>query len=91
MGKVILYGELARKAGVREIIITTTGKTVLEIISEIAEKFDLRDMLFKNDKIRPLYLILIDGRDYLSLGLLNEKLDAEKEIRLVPTFHGGKF
>ena len=89
MGRVILYGELARRAGVREVEIGTSNRTVLEIIKEIAEKYNIADLLFMDSKIRPFYLILIDGRDYLSLGLLNKKLEKEKEIRIIPTFHGG--
>ena len=91
MGKLILYGELARRIGRREIKISTRGKRVIDILKEFAEKYNVVDLLFKDNKIRPLYLILIDGRDYYSLGLLNTTLDEEKEIRIIPTFHGGNF
>ncbi|MHA1615774.1 MAG: hypothetical protein ACTSX9_00445 [Candidatus Njordarchaeales archaeon] len=89
MGKLILYGDLAQRVGKKEVEISTRGKKVIDILREFARKYNVQDLLFKNDKLRPLYLILIDGRDYYSLGLLNTILDDEKEIRIIPTFHGG--
>lgn len=90
MGKVVLYGELARRAGTREINVDTTGRTVLEILFSIAEQYNIKDLLFEKGKVRPFYLILIDGKDFLTLGLLNKQIEEEKEIKVIPVFHGGK-
>jgi len=89
LGKIIVYGEIAQRIGKREIEITTKGKTVIGILREFAEKYNVKDLIFRDNKVRPIYLILINGRDYFSLGLLNERLEDEVEIKLVPTFHGG--
>ena len=89
MGKIILYGELARRAGVKEIKVSTQGKKLIDILREIAEKYDLKDIMFKNERLRPLFLIMIEGADYFSLRRLNEQLNEEKEIKIIPIFHGG--
>ncbi|MGQ4891745.1 MAG: MoaD/ThiS family protein [Candidatus Njordarchaeia archaeon] len=89
MGKIILYGILAERAGNKEIEINTDGRTPLEILEEVASRYNLKDLIFKDKKVRPIYLVMIDGRDYLSLGLLNKPMEGEKEIRLIPVYHGG--
>ena len=89
MGKVILYGILAERAGSKEIEISTNGKTPLSILEEVANRYNLKDLIFKDKKVRPIYLVMIDGKDYLSLGLLNKPIEGEKEIRLIPVYHGG--
>jgi len=89
MGKIILYGELARRAGTREINIQTSGRTLLELLHEISKKYGLEDILFRKNKVRPIFLIVIDNKDYLSLGLLNTKIKGEKTIKIIPTVHGG--
>ncbi|MHA1676329.1 MAG: MoaD/ThiS family protein [Candidatus Njordarchaeales archaeon] len=90
MGKVILKGELAIRADAKEIEVETKGRRVVDILKDIADRYNLWDFIFKNKtKVRPYLLIMIDGRDYLSLGKLNEVLEDEKEIKIIPTFHGG--
>ncbi len=89
MGKIILYGELARRAGVKEIDIETSGKTLLELLHEISRKYGLRDIIFRKNRVRPIFLIIIDNKDYLSLGLLNVKIEGDKVIKIIPTVHGG--
>lgn len=89
LGKLILYGILSERAGKKEIEISTDGRTPREILLEAAEKYNLKDLIFKDKKIRPIYLIMIDGKDYLSLGMVDKPLDGEKEIRLIPVYHGG--
>jgi len=89
MGKVILYGILAERAGTKEIEVDTDGRTPDEILREISERYNLNELLYKEGKIRPIYLVMIDGRDHLSLGLMNRKIEGEKEIRVIPIYHGG--
>ncbi len=89
MGKVILYGILAERAGVKEIEIKTNGRTPNDILKEISEKYNLSDLIFKEGKVRPIYLVMIDGQDHLSLGLMGKKIDGEKEVRIIPIYHGG--
>jgi len=90
MGKIILYGILLERAGVKEIEIETKGKKLIDIIKKIADQYNLKELLFKQGKVRPIYLIMVDGQDYLSLGLLNKEFEEEKEIRIIPVYHGGK-
>jgi len=89
MGKVILYGILAERAGVKEIEIETNDRTPNDILKEISERYNLNELLFKEGKIRPIYLVMIDGQDHLSLGLMGKKISGEKEIRIIPIYHGG--
>ncbi len=90
LGKVILYGILAERAGVKEIEVKTDGRTPIDIIREVAEKYNIKDVLLKEGKVRPLFLVMIDGRDHLSLGLMGKPIDGEKEIRIIPIYHGGR-
>lgn len=89
MGKIILYGELARRAGEKEINIQTSGRTLLELLREISKKYGLEDIIFRKNKVRPIFLIIVGNKDYLSLGLLNKKIEGEKTIKIIPTVHGG--
>lgn len=90
MGKVILYGILAERAGIKEIEVKTSERTLEEVLKEVSDKYNLKELLFREGKIRPIYLIMVDGKDYLSLGLLKSKLEDEKEIRVIPIYHGGQ-
>ena len=89
MGKVVLYGILHERAGVKEIEVKTSGRKVIDIIKDISNRYNLDEILFKEGKIRPVFLIMIDGQDYLSLGLIEKVLDGEKEIKIIPVYHGG--
>ncbi len=89
LGKVILYGILAERAGVKEVEVKTDGKAPIDVIREVAEKYNIREVLLKEGKVRPLFLVMIDGRDHLSLGLMGKPIDGEKEIRIIPIYHGG--
>lgn len=89
IGKIILYGELARRAGVKEVEVKTAGRTLLEILKVIARKYGLEELLFAKKKVRPIYLIIVDNKDYLSLGLINTRFENEKVIKIIPVVHGG--
>ena len=90
LGKVILYGILAERAGVKEVEVKTDGRTPIDVIREVAEKYNIKDVLLKEGKVRPLFLVMIDGRDHLSLGLMGKPIEGEKEIRIIPIYHGGR-
>lgn len=87
MNTIKVYGFLAEKIEGREIEIETEGKKVEELLREIEGKIDVK--LFENGEVLPTLLVLINGREYKSLGLLDEELEGNEEIKLVPTFHGG--
>ncbi len=90
MGKIILYGELARRAGVKEIGVETSGKTLLELLRYISKKYGIENLIFSSkNKVRPIYLVIVDNKDYLTLGFLNKRLEGEKIIKIIPTVHGG--
>ena len=90
MVRLRLYGEIAYRLKVREVELKGAGKKVIDVLREFAERYGVKDLLFRDDKVRPEYLILIEGRDYRSLGLLGKVIECEDvEIKIVPTFHGG--
>lgn len=88
MSTIKVYGFLAEKIEGREVEIEIEGKKVKELLREIEGKIDVN--LFENGKVLPTLLVLINGREYKSLGLLDKELEGNEEIKLVPTFHGGK-
>lgn len=88
MSKVRLYGFLAQEFGKEEVNLKTKGKTPKKILRAIEKKIDTN--LFEKGGVIPTLLVLINGREYRSLGLLDTKLDGEEEVKLIPTFHGGK-
>lgn len=87
MATIKLYGFLAAEHGSRTMSVEIEGKTVRELLKEIEQKVDV--VLFENGKVIPTLLILVNGKEYRSLGLLEEELDGAEEVKIVPTFHGG--
>jgi hypothetical protein len=47
------------------------------------------ELCLKNNKPKPGILYIAEGTELSSLGLLDNKLDEEIEIRIVPILHGG--
>lgn len=87
MNTIKVYGFLAEKTEDNKIRMKISGKRVREILYEIEERLGVE--LFEKGEIIPTLLVLIDGREYKSLGLLDKRLEGNEKMKLVPTFHGG--
>ncbi len=87
MTTIKLFGFLAAEYGSKTMSVEIEGKTVRELLEEIEQKANVD--LFENGKVIPTLLILVNGREYRSLGLLEEQLEGGEEVKVVPTFHGG--
>ncbi len=89
MLRIILYGDLKRRAGVRDIVVEYTGQKLCELIEDISDKYNLRDLIYRKNKVRGELLILVNGADWNSLGYLERKIEDNSTIKLVPVWHGG--
>jgi len=89
MIKVLLYGDLRRRAGQRVIELEYEGKTLLDLLKQISASFGLESLLFRRGKIRGELLILVNGADWNSLGYLDKIVDDGSLVKLVPVWHGG--
>ncbi len=64
--------------------------TILEAMNSLLDSYpDLMNLCLKDKKARPGILYIAEGAELASLGLLDNKLDEELEIRIVPILHGG--
>ena len=64
--------------------------TILGAMNSLLNSYpELSDLCLKDKKAKPGILYIAEGAELASLGLLNNKLDEEIEIRIVPILHGG--
>ncbi len=89
MVTVILYGDLKRRAGVEKFEIDGRGRTLMEILKEVSERFNIGNLIFREGKVRGELLILVNGADWNSLGLLGRPVKENATIKLIPVWHGG--
>lgn len=89
MVTIIVYGDIKRRIGTRKIEINVQGKTLRELLISIAKRYNIEDLIFRENKIRSELLILVDGADWNSLGYLDKEVKEGSTIKLVPVWHGG--
>ena len=89
MVTIIVYGDIKRRIGTRKIEINVQGKTLRELPISIAKRYNIEDLIFRENKIRSELLILVDGADWNSLGYLDKEVKEGSTIKLVPVWHGG--
>ncbi len=67
-----------------------SGVTILEAINKLLDNYkDIKELCIVNGSPKPGILFIAKGAELKSLGLLNNKLDEDLEIRIVPVLHGG--
>ena len=89
MIQIKLYGDLRKRAGKQTIEIEYREQKLIEIIENICEIYGLKQLIFRNNKVRGELLILVNGADWNSLGYLDRKVEDNSLIKLVPVWHGG--
>lgn len=82
MVNVIFKGPLATYFGTEKITIDKPYSSIIELLKEI----DSKKIIVDNGKIKPGFIILVNGKDY---RLLNGKLDINSTIEIIPINHGG--
>lgn len=88
MIQILLYGDIKRRVG-KQLIEINGDKPLIEILKEIAKRYNIEDLLFRDGNIRGELLILVNGADWNSLGYLNRNVKDGSKIKLVPVWHGG--
>lgn len=64
--------------------------TIIEAMNSLLDSYpELSDVCLKEKKAKPGILYISEGTELSSLGLLDNNLDEEIEIRIVPILHGG--
>ena len=89
MVTVILYGDLKRRSGTDKLEIGIDEKPLIEILKQISERLGISNLIFREGKVRGELLILVDGADWNSLGLLDKPVKNDSTIKLIPIWHGG--
>lgn len=88
MVTVIFYGDIKQRAGMEKTEVRG-NRPLIEILMEISEKFNAKDLIFREGKVRGELLILVNGADWNSLKLLDKPVEDNATIKLVPIWHGG--
>lgn len=86
MARVVLYGRLRVAAGVREVEVDVRGRRLIDVLRDVAKRLGIERELFEDGELKPYIIVIVDGREATSLGLLDEPLDDAREIRVVPLF-----
>ena len=89
MIRILLYGDIKRRVGRRELELDVHGKSMREILAYLAEKYNIGDLIYRDGKVRGELLIIVDGADWNSLGYLDEEVRDGSTIKIVPVWHGG--
>jgi len=89
MIRVVFFGELRRRTGVREVELSLGGLSLSEILRELANRYGLSDLIYRDGEVRGELLILVNGADWNSLGYLDKTVKDGSTIKLVPVWHGG--
>jgi len=63
---------------------------LIDAIKEMISPYqEIYSQLFNSNKIRPGILYISNQLELSSLGLLEEEIDEDMEIKIVPVLHGG--
>ncbi|MCR8433657.1 MAG: MoaD/ThiS family protein [Crenarchaeota archaeon] len=88
MVTVIFYGDIKQRAGTEKVEIRG-NRPLIEILTEISERFNAKDLIFREGRVRGELLIIVNGSDWNSLGLLDKPVGDDATVKLVPIWHGG--
>lgn len=83
MVTVIFKGPLANSFGKEKINLPNSYFRIYDLLTDI----DKGKILINNDRIKPGYIILINGKDYRLFE--NKKINDNDVVEIIPINHGG--
>jgi molybdopterin synthase sulfur carrier subunit len=91
--RVRLYATFREKAGGSpevEISLPRGGSTVREVLGRLAQEFpELGNVLWNRDRLHPMVIAMVNGRDIHHLGGLKVQVTEEDTLLLFPPLAGG--
>ncbi len=72
-------------------VIEHQGEGILRalILQAVSNHVFIRDVLFEGERLKPGILYIYNGTELSSMGLLEEQIEEDMIIKIVPILHGG--
>lgn len=91
--RIKLYATLREKAGGSpevEVPLPRGRSTVREVLGRLTQEFPaLGDVLWNGDRLHPMVMVMVNGRDIRHLGGLGTQVTEEDTLLLFPPLAGG--